>query len=117
MVVVACTCHRCGEITVPAVRVQIMVRTDNFTEHLTFRCPLCGAAGARPIGALERHALGMIGATEIPWEPPAELDDPDRSEAGPLTVDPEGASADAVAALGRIVGVEDFLAATDRRRS
>lgn len=113
MAVLACDCHRCGPVRVPAHTVRVLVCTAGGVDQAAFRCPLCHAAGARPLGALERHSLGVLGVEVVPWEPPAELDDPDRDPA--VTFD-ESDVEEAAEALVRIRGVDDFLAEATRRR-
>jgi hypothetical protein len=111
MALVFCTCHRCGDVRIPSQKVQLMVRSDDGSAQLSFRCPLCRAVGATPVNALQRHALDMLEVPVVHWDPPAELADPDRDG------EPLGDLSEAVRLLEGFVGVEDFLAAADRPRS
>lgn len=112
MALVFCTCHRCGDVRLPSAEVRVMVRRDDDSAQLSFRCPLCRKVDAAPVDALQRHSLALLKVPEVHWDPPAELGDDDRTSTSPL-----GDLEAAVCELDRFVGVEDFLAAADRPRS
>lgn len=110
MATIRLTCPTgCGDVEVNARSTRTHTYTVTGTHALTYRCPRCERAAARPI---EDRVLDLCAAAGVPHrtlEAPGELGDDDRNVDRPAPT--TGELDAAVAALEAIDDLEALLAA------
>lgn len=110
MATIRLTCPTgCGDLTLDARKVRTHTNEATGAHALTYRCPSCGLAAARPIDDSTLVRCTAAGVAHRALAAPGELADPDRNATRPAPLQVEYDAA--VAALRSINDVGALLAA------